>query len=67
MEASLGDSEPRADGAGEPGGGRLEAAPGLARIAAGAWLRTAGWTAGSRCAPGGARSAPRSAARTPST
>ena len=24
----------------------LEAAPGLARIAAGAWLRTAGWTAG---------------------
>ena len=46
MEASLGDSEPRADGAGEPGGGRLDAAPGLARIAAGAWLRTAGWTAG---------------------
>ena len=28
------------------GGGRLEAAPGLARIAAGAWLRTAEWTAG---------------------
>jgi hypothetical protein len=25
----------------------LEAAPGLARIAAGAWIRTAGWTAGS--------------------
>ena len=27
--------------------GRLDAAPGLARIAAGAWLRTAAWTAGS--------------------
>jgi Abortive infection alpha len=27
--------------------GALESAPGLARIAAGAWLRTAGWTAGS--------------------
>lgn len=27
--------------------GALNAAPGLARIAAGAWLRTAGWTAGS--------------------
>ncbi len=27
--------------------GPLESAPGLARIAAGAWLRTAGWTAGS--------------------
>lgn len=26
--------------------GRLEQAPGLARIAAGTWLRTAGWTAG---------------------
>jgi hypothetical protein len=27
--------------------GALEAAPGLVRIAAGAWVRTAGWTAGS--------------------
>ncbi len=27
--------------------GALDAAPGLARLAAGAWLRTAGWTAGS--------------------
>jgi Abortive infection alpha len=45
MEATLGDSEPLVD---EPSGerGRLDAAPGLARIAAGAWLRTAGWTAG---------------------
>jgi Abortive infection alpha len=37
-------------GSGDPGDGApgaLEAAPGLARIAARAWLRTAGWTAGS--------------------
>jgi len=42
MEAELGDTEPRAESA----SGRLDAAPGLARIAAGAWLRTGGWTAG---------------------
>jgi hypothetical protein len=45
MEASAGDTEPRPD-ARSAAGRRLDAAPGLARIAAGAWLRTAGWTAG---------------------
>jgi Abortive infection alpha len=42
--ATLGDGEPSANGEG-PWAERLEAAPGLARLAAGAWLRTAGWTA----------------------
>jgi hypothetical protein len=45
MQASPDDTEPpqdRARGAGR----RLDEAPGLARIAAGAWLRTAEWTAG---------------------
>src|SRR5919106_2753565 len=45
MEAPLGDTEPHANGD-PPASRRLDAAPGLARIAAGAWLRTAGWTAG---------------------
>jgi Abortive infection alpha len=45
MHASPGDTEPRTDGA-SAARRRLDAAPGLARIAAGAWLRTAGWTAG---------------------
>ncbi|MGH2987316.1 MAG: DUF4393 domain-containing protein [Solirubrobacterales bacterium] len=45
MQAPPGDTEPQADGA-SAAGSRLDAAPGLARIAAGAWLRTAGWTAG---------------------
>ncbi len=42
MDADLGAAEPHA----EPNRRPLDAAPGLARIAAGAWLRTAGWTAG---------------------
>lgn len=36
----------------EPTPTALEAAPGLARIAAAAWLRTAGWTAGSAARAG---------------
>jgi hypothetical protein len=36
-----------ANGDANPRRAALDAAPGLARIAAGAWLRTAGWTAGS--------------------
>jgi hypothetical protein len=45
MEASPSEGRRLAD---QPamGDGPLDAAPGLARIAAGAWLRTAGWTAG---------------------
>lgn len=39
-------SEPATGREREPPQGRLEAAPGLARIAAGAWLRTAEWSAG---------------------
>jgi hypothetical protein len=45
MDPLLGNSEPAARSVREPDQGRLEAAPGLARIAAGAWLRTAEWTA----------------------
>jgi hypothetical protein len=41
------DVEPGRESADRPGSGALDAAPGLARIAAGAWLRTAAWTAGS--------------------
>ena len=45
IEASPGDSEPPAAPLREPDASGLEAAPGLARIAARAWLRTAEWTA----------------------
>jgi hypothetical protein len=45
MEASFDQHEPGRNGAPDPGG-RLDAAPGLARIAGRAWIRTAGWTAG---------------------
>ena len=45
MDATLGDSEPRAEPDREPGMSKRAAAPGLTRIAAGAWLRTAEWTA----------------------
>jgi hypothetical protein len=45
MEGSFDQHEPGPNGAAEPGG-RLDAAPGLARIAGRAWIRTAGWTAG---------------------
>ena len=47
VDASLGDSEPRAARSSEADASALEAAPGLARIAAAAWLRTAEWTADS--------------------
>jgi len=45
VDGSLGDSEPRAPRSYEADASALEAAPGLARIAAAAWLRTAEWTA----------------------
>ena len=47
VDGSLGDSEPRAARSYEADASALEAAPGLARITASAWLRTAEWTADS--------------------